>query len=341
MADDLDDIRYVRRSLREARTVDELARRTEEELRRIEGALGLTIDGYLPQFNVVPERPREGMVRNADGTNWNPGSGKGVYVYLDSRWVQMSESNLFLEIAKGNIAGSTFVHKFGSSSVSTSLQPVCNGGFYRTPTSTVTLAVISSSANDTAAGSGAREVTLQYLDSSFNLQTGTIATNGTTESTETIAGVLRLVRAWVSDSGTYATQSAASQAGTITIRVESAGDTWATIPEVDTGFGAGQSLIGAYTIPAGKTGYILTSTLSTDSTKSVDFYFFKRENANDVTAGYPAMRIQNVYIGVSGIFETTHSTYESYPEYTDLGFLAKAASASDVAVEFELLLVDN
>lgn len=32
----------------------------------------------------VPVRPREGEIRLADGTDWNPGSGKGIYVFLDS-----------------------------------------------------------------------------------------------------------------------------------------------------------------------------------------------------------------------------------------------------------------
>jgi len=37
----------------------------------------------LGQTNVQPQKPRDGDIRYADGTNWNPGSGQGVYIYID------------------------------------------------------------------------------------------------------------------------------------------------------------------------------------------------------------------------------------------------------------------
>lgn len=37
-------------------------------------------------LHVAPTKPREGMVRGADGTDWNPGAGQGVYVYYGSTW---------------------------------------------------------------------------------------------------------------------------------------------------------------------------------------------------------------------------------------------------------------
>ena len=36
--------------------------------------------------HVVPSRPQEGMVINADGTDWNPGSGAGLYEYVGGAW---------------------------------------------------------------------------------------------------------------------------------------------------------------------------------------------------------------------------------------------------------------
>lgn len=253
-------------------------------------------------------------------------------------------SDFLTEVAKGNIPGYSLVHKFGrNSAVSTTLVPICDGGFYRTPTGTVTLEAISDDTNDTAAGTGAQEITLQYLDSNFDLQVGTIEMNGTTASTETLAGVKRLVRIYVSRSGTYASQSAGSQKGTITVRVSGGGDTWATLPEIGTsGMGVGQSLIGSYTVPAGKTAYILSGMITVDSNKSANLYFFKRENADDTSAPYTGtLRLQNVYTGLSGFQEIDHKTYESYPEKTDIGWMGIASTAADVSVEFELLLVDN
>lgn len=37
-------------------------------------------------LNVAPPRPRDGLTVLADGTNWNPGSGQGVYTYYNSTW---------------------------------------------------------------------------------------------------------------------------------------------------------------------------------------------------------------------------------------------------------------
>ena len=36
-----------------------------------------------------PPKAQEGMLAYADGTNWNPGSGKGVYVYNGTAWVKL------------------------------------------------------------------------------------------------------------------------------------------------------------------------------------------------------------------------------------------------------------
>ncbi len=40
----------------------------------------------LDTLHASPSKPREGMCVLADGTDWNPGSGAGVYVYRASAW---------------------------------------------------------------------------------------------------------------------------------------------------------------------------------------------------------------------------------------------------------------
>jgi len=37
-------------------------------------------------LHIAPPKPREGMVRFADGTDWNPGSGAGIYEYRGAAW---------------------------------------------------------------------------------------------------------------------------------------------------------------------------------------------------------------------------------------------------------------
>ena len=53
------------------------------ELNRV-GDIIFNIDTLrLEQTNVEPSKARDGDIRYADGTNWNPGSGRGRYVYID------------------------------------------------------------------------------------------------------------------------------------------------------------------------------------------------------------------------------------------------------------------
>lgn len=47
----------------------------------------LTIENiFLPELNVEPSKPRNGMIVLADGTNWDPGSGAGYYGYRNASW---------------------------------------------------------------------------------------------------------------------------------------------------------------------------------------------------------------------------------------------------------------
>lgn len=40
----------------------------------------------LTEWNAAPARPVTGLTVLADGTNWNPGSGAGVYTYYGGSW---------------------------------------------------------------------------------------------------------------------------------------------------------------------------------------------------------------------------------------------------------------
>ena len=40
----------------------------------------------LKETHVAPVRPRVGMTLLADGTDWDPGAGQGVYTYYNGAW---------------------------------------------------------------------------------------------------------------------------------------------------------------------------------------------------------------------------------------------------------------
>lgn len=64
----------------------QLQRFLREELAKISVAVNRVADGYDSVTYVEPDKPRDGMRRNADGVQWDPGSGKGLYRFDGVAW---------------------------------------------------------------------------------------------------------------------------------------------------------------------------------------------------------------------------------------------------------------
>jgi hypothetical protein len=69
---------------------DDALRPIVESLNRqlavLAGVVNAVEAGHLDMVYVAPGKPRTGDVRLADGTNWNPGSGAGAYIYYAGAW---------------------------------------------------------------------------------------------------------------------------------------------------------------------------------------------------------------------------------------------------------------
>ena len=252
-------------------------------------------------------------------------------------------SNLWLEIQRGNVPGMSVVHKFGrNAAVGTSYTPIAVGAVYQTPqvAAAATLRVKAGDANDTSAGTGAREITLEGLDETGAMVTEALATAGTSASSATSATFIRLFRAYITASGTYANASAGSHAADIVIENGAGGTDWATIDSTD--FSRSQSEIAAYTIPLGKEGYIASVAINVDSNKTANIIMFKRANILETAAPYTAMRMQVQWGGVTGHAGLHPVTMLGpFPALTDTGFMAKAASSAEVDIDYEILLIDT
>ena len=77
-------LRYVPGQVPES--ASDIPRFLRQELQQIQQAISLVQDGQLDVTTVAPSKPRDGMLRRADGTSWNPGSGQGVYCYYNAAW---------------------------------------------------------------------------------------------------------------------------------------------------------------------------------------------------------------------------------------------------------------
>lgn len=56
------------------------------EHQRIANALAGALPSQLDELHAEPIKLREFMIVAADGTDWNPGGGKGVYAYYSGTW---------------------------------------------------------------------------------------------------------------------------------------------------------------------------------------------------------------------------------------------------------------
>lgn len=59
------------------------------ELEQITRDQAETTELELRPIHAEPSKPREGMIVYADGANWNPGSGRGVYVRGAAGWEKL------------------------------------------------------------------------------------------------------------------------------------------------------------------------------------------------------------------------------------------------------------
>ena len=43
----------------------------------------------LEETHVAPDKPRDGDIRSADGTEWDPGDGQGIYWFNGASWTKL------------------------------------------------------------------------------------------------------------------------------------------------------------------------------------------------------------------------------------------------------------
>jgi len=225
------------------------------------------------------------------------------------------------------------VQKFGrNSSISGPLEDIWTvGGAYNFLTAADTVRVAAGGdAADTAAGLGAREITVEGLDAQGNEISETIATAGISASASTTESFIRINRAYVSASGAY------GAANTANVVIQTTGGT--TVAQIDAGLG--QTLQAIYTVPRGKTGFITRVQVS--SSIALDVLLTTRSDILASAAPYQAPRIRQFWANVQFTTAATQTNLDSFievPELTDIWISGQNGSASDVSASFDVTLV--
>lgn len=250
--------------------------------------------------------------------------------------------NFWLNITQGLISKYDEIHKFGTNeAVGTTFVPIARSGVYQTPTTAQVLELVSTDVNDTVAGTGARTVTVEGLNSSFVAISQTINMNGTT-AVAVPTDLVRAYRMYVTDSGTYATQTAGSHAGEIILQGTGGGVVWLSIPVTD--FPRGQTQCGVVSIETGKSAVIYPHYLSVDSNKAADIIFFTREGIDTVAAPYMTMKASLELVGVTGFGLAIDVAAPQGPFVgpCDIGYMGKFGSGTGaISVDFEIITYDT
>lgn len=194
-----------------------------------------------------------------------------------------------LQVARGMITGHKSLFKYGNNpDVNGTLETVwSHSTLYVYPTTAMHMKVSSTSANDAAAGSGARTIVVSGLDADYNEINEIVTLNGQTPVLTT-GLFIRVFRSYVLTAGSSNTAE-----GTIYI---GDGNVTAGVPATvyaEISLGENQTLMALWTVPANYTLYVYRGTFSAASNNASQYILGKFmirnfggvfRNAADVTA---------------------------------------------------------
>lgn len=241
-------------------------------------------------------------------------------------------------LALGKIPGLSLRQLFGVGTVGTAFQPLLgqsSSTTYSYLSSAASLEVVSTDANDTAAGSGARRVQFSYIDAAGALQVSPIlALNGTTAVTSGVPSGLRVEDIWVVDQGTYG-QIGTGNAGEIRVQTSGGGTVHRRMPA-----GAGKAVGASMTVPLGYRALLYGGRVDMPAGTAVDIALYSRPLLTRASAPFGPMRELRKWEGRTGSFSLLLPMPLELPEASDFALAAKVASSTAlVTATLDLALV--
>lgn len=187
---------------------------------------------------------------------------------------------------------------------------------------------------DTAAGLGAREVTIYGLDENFEEVSESLATAGASASADTVNNFIRVFDVHVTESGAYG----AANTGDISIETNPGG---VVLAAVLAGFGSAQ--MSMYTIPAtARSAYLKRFDVAVESNKVCDVTLWHRPSADVIAAPFEPPRVIKRFLGMEGPLSYESDEILFLPK-TDIWISATPDSGgggSRVSTILELIIVE-
>jgi hypothetical protein len=210
------------------------------------------------------------------------------------------------------------------------------GSSYTFPTEAQTLRVKAGDAADSAAGVGARAITLVYLDENFIQQTETLTTNGNSASAPTTGLAMRIISTQVTSVGTRY----GANVGTVNIEQSVAGT---LVDRIVAGEGLSRSAL--YTVPAGYTMLITRVWAHVTTANTARVLLEATKEVDDITPPYGCgSHLVWDGIDIQGPYSETFESYIVVPAKTDLlmqGQRVEGSQDATVAAGWDFLLVTN
>lgn len=223
--------------------------------------------------------------------------------------------DFLLEASAGRIAGYRYVSAYGHNGDADGAEDIWhNGGDYPFMTGATSIEALSGDANDASAGTGARTILLEYLDTNWDEQTQELTLNGVTPVAFS-AQVFRINKCRVLTAG-----SGRVNAGDITLRDSGGGTTRAVM---QAGYGDIRQSI--FTVPRNHTFHLYNALVSINrpSTARDSTVAFVRQAENGA-------RSISIEISVDGNpFVYTSELSVPVPEKTSFWFRAMYVSAAN------------
>lgn len=202
------------------------------------------------------------------------------------------------------------------------------GGTFTWPTTAQALEIVSGSANDAAAGTGARTVRVDYLDANWAAQSVVGTMNGVTPVALSVTAI-RVNRLTVVTAG-----SGTTNAGLITVAGTLGGDTFASMS-----IGDSSTFSAMYSVPDGKTAALVGWWGATGTAAILTFQVRAKNNAVANSAWRPRARL---VAPASGALFQPFTAPILFGERCDIEVRATTSADNAVAnTDLSLILMDE
>ncbi len=249
--------------------------------------------------------------------------------------IRGADMDFMLEVAKGNITGTTGVNKFGRNSAVASggTEEIWDGSAAYVWPATALMTKISQTTDQAAMHGG--DVMIEGLDASWDFVTQTATLNGA-DSITPVTLATPLIRCFRME-----VQENVVTTSPIRVHNDAESQDYAII---DTG--NNQTLMAIYTVPNGKTAYMTSFYASVQlgggAPTDLDMKLWARDNDNSYAKKLKHVLGLNPNVDANNQNQHNFAPYKKFTQKTDIFVTGTTVGTSvDVSAGFDLIVVDN